>query len=425
MLDRTRPPDIYHIDRLHLPQPLVHYLDNGIPVYDTRIHTQDVLKIEFVFQAGRPQESKKLVARATSGLLKDGAGALDGAAIAEAIDFYGSTLNIPSGMDAVNIVFYCLTKHLTSVLPVLADLILRPTFPKHELEAYILRHQQNLKIDLSKPDIVAYRHITEMIFGETHPYGYNSFPEHYAALKREDLQEHHQKWYHANNCKLFICGKTDDQTIRLLNQYFGKMPSGVPVVSSILPAVPTGPLGKKHFPHADAVQTAVYIGRRMFSRNHPDFSGMFVLNTILGGYFGSRLMNNIREEKGYTYNIFSMLDTMHSDGLFYIGTEVGNEFKQQTIAEIYTEMELLREEPVDAEEMDMVRNYLMGGFLTMLDGPFNVSEVVRTLITESLPLEFFEQWVNKVANITPDELQALAQKYLKPEEMWEVAVGAN
>ncbi|NUN99760.1 MAG: insulinase family protein [Saprospiraceae bacterium] len=423
MLDRTRPPAIYHIDRLHLPQPLLHYLDNGIPVYDTRINTQDVLKIELVFQAGRPQESKKLVARATAGLLKDGAGELDGAAIAEAIDFYGGTLNIPSGMDGVNLVFYCLSKHLPSVLPVLSEIILKPTFPQHELEAYVQRHLQNLKIDLSKPDIVAYRNITEMIFGESHPYGYNSLPEHYAALTREDLQAHHQAWYHSGNCMIFICGKTDDQTVRLLNQYFGKMPAGISAGVPFFPAPPEKPLPKKHFPHAEAVQTAVYIGRRMFPRNHPDYCGMYVLNTLLGGYFGSRLMTNIREEKGYTYNILSMLDTMQTDGWFYVGTEVGNEFTGRTITEIYSEMEMLRKEPVDKEEMDMVRNYLMGGFLTMIDGPFNVSEVVRTLITESLPLDFFEQWVNKVANITPDELQALAKKYLDPADMWEVAVG--
>ncbi len=423
MLDRTQAPPIYQIDRLRLPQPLLHHLDNGIPVYDTRINTQDVLKIEFVFQAGRPQETKKLVARATAGLLKDGAGALDGAAIAEALDFYGSTLNIPSNMDSVNILFYCLTKHLPAVLPVLAEIILSPTFPQHELDTYILRNQQNLKIDLSKPDVLAYRNITEIIFGESHPYGYNSFPEHYAALKREDLLEHHQKWYHAGNCKMFICGKTDANTLELLNKYFGNMPVTAAPAPPFISAVPEAKQVKLHLPHQDAIQTAVYIGRRMFSRNHPDFSGMYVLNTILGGYFGSRLMANIREEKGYTYNIMSMLDNMQSDGIFYVGTEVGNEFTQRTIEEIYKEMTLLQKEPVEAEELDMVRNYLMGGFLTMIDGPFNVSEVVRTLITESLPLDFFEHWVSAVANVTPDELQALAQKYLDPADMCEVAVG--
>jgi len=424
MLNRTQPPPIYKIDRLHLPQPLLHHLDNGIPVYETRMIGQDVLKIEIVFHAGRPQESKKLVARTTVGLLKDGAGQLDGASIAEALDFYGSTLNIPFGMDTANIVFYSLNKHLPAVLPILAEIVLSPTFPKHELEAYSLRSQQNLKIDLSKPDVVAYRKITEMIFGDTHPYGYNTVPEDYDALLREDLQTHHQQWFHAGNCNIFICGKTSPQTLELLNQHFGQMPVGKVLANPVIVPVPEIAHTQTHIPHPDAVQTAVYIGRRTFPRIHPDFSGMYVLNTILGGYFGSRLMANIREEKGYTYGISSMLDTMMRDGVFYIGTEVGNEFAERTIHEIYAEMELLRKNPVEAEELEMVRNYLMGAFLTMLDGAFNVSEVVRTLVTESLPLEFFEQWVSAVANITPDELQALAQRYLDPSTMTEVAVGA-
>ena len=118
-------------------------------------------------------------------------------------------------------------------------------------------------------------------------------------------------------------------------------------------------------------------------------------------------MENIREEKGYTYNIYSVLDTMNFDGCFYIATEVGNEFINKTLDEIYKEMELLRTEAVEEEELEMVRNYVLGGFLNMLDGPFNVSDVVKTLVSEDLPLTYFEKLVQEVQSVAEDDLLAL------------------
>jgi predicted Zn-dependent peptidase len=173
----------------------------------------------------------------------------------------------------------------------------------------------------------------------------------------------------------------------------------------------------------ETLQSAIRLGRKAFSRQHEDFYGLYVLNTLLGGYFGSRLMTNIREEKGYTYNIYSMLETMRHDGTLLIGTEVSPEYVAPTLKEIFREMEALQETRVGEEELTMVRNFLLGNFLTMLDGPFNVSEVVRTLVLDELPLDAFDQLVSTVQNIDADTLQRLSQKYLNKEEMWQVVVG--
>jgi predicted Zn-dependent peptidase len=163
----------------------------------------------------------------------------------------------------------------------------------------------------------------------------------------------------------------------------------------------------------------------MFNKHHPDFNGLYVLSTILGGYFGSRLMANIREDKGYTYNIYATLDAMLFDGYFCIGTEVGNELVEPTIKEIHHEMKLLREELVSTEELEMLRNYLMGNFLAMLDGPFNISELLRTMLIEDLPFSSFEQMIETVNTIQPEQLRDLACKYLNPDNMWEVVVGGG
>jgi len=421
MLDRNTAPTTKKVAELKLPLPNVHTLDNGIPVYETRMGTQDIVKLEVLFHAGRPYEKKKLAARATAALLKEGTTTMSSAEIAEKIDFYGGTLNIPVNLDTSNVILYSLTKHFKKLLPIIADMVTNPIFPATELSAFCERNIQNLAVDLTRGDVVAYRKVTEFIFSPHHPYGYNSSEESYRELTREDLTEHFERNYHAGNCRIFISGKTTGRHIDLLNTYFGKViPKGESAKIAFAQYLPVPE--KIKIPHVESVQTAIRVGCKLFNRNHSDFNGLYILNTILGGYFGSRLMANIREDKGYTYNIFSSLDAMIHDGYFYIGTEVGNEFADKTLVEIYREMDLLKEVLVDEEELNMVKNYLLGNMLTMLDGPFNVADVVKTYVAEALPITDFDSLTQTIKNITAEELRELARKYFKPENMWEVIV---
>ena len=393
-----------------------------MPLYDIRMGTQEVLKLEVVFQAGRPFEKKQLAARATSSLLREGTRSFSAARIAEQLDFYGCSLSLPFNLDTSNVIFYSLNKHFGRLMPILEEVLGAPSFPEAELNAFIKRNQRRLEVDLAKNDIVAYRKVTEFIFGPNHPYGYNSYPETYAALRRDDLLEHFSRLFNSSNCAAFISGKTSPEIIAIANESLSRaIPPGKAARAALQPGIASPEAVKIHRP--DTVQAAIRIGRRLFNRRHEDYLGMYLLNTILGGYFGSRLMDNIREEKGYTYNIYSMLDSMQFDGYFYIGTEVGNEFVEDTLRQIYLEMERLQQEPPGAEELAMVRNYLMGNFLAMLDGPFNVSEVVRALVTEGLPFSFFEEMVEATRAAGADEIQKLAQRYLCREDMWEVVVG--
>ena len=191
---------------------------------------------------------------------------------------------------------------------------------RKELQRFIKNNQQRLQVELSKTDVVAYRTITEYIFGKSHPYGYNSIYETYEALTRKDLIEHHRKNYTADNCQIYISGKIDQGVLNLLDEYLGKLPIDGQKKISSLKLTEAKPKVVK-IKHTEGVQSAIRIGRRVFKKKHADYHGLLVLNTILGGYFGSRLMDNIREDKGYTYNIFSALDCMLYDGYFYIGTE--------------------------------------------------------------------------------------------------------
>lgn len=424
MLDRSQSPEIQQIKNLKLPQPELIHLDSGIPVHVINMGTQDIVKIEVVFNAGRPFEDKKLVARTTAALLKEGTKSYTSAEIAEEIDFYGDTLSIPVNLDTSNVILYSLTKHLDKVLPLLGEVLNSPIFPQPELNAFVDRSKQRLSVDLTRNDVVAYRKITEFIFGEDHPYGYNSSPETYEALTRADLLSHFKNKYIAENCRIFISGKVNDALIKSINRHLGQ--AILRGEKSIAKFQKTHPKAKPVFiPSAeDSVQTAVRIGCHLYNRTDPDYKGMYVLNTILGGYFGSRLMTNIREDKGYTYNIFSTLDSMLFDGCFYVGTEVGNEFVEKTLKEIYHEFDVLQQDLVEEDELKMVQNYLLGNVLTSLDGPFNVADVAKTLIIEGLPLSDFDALVEGIRNITAEEIRDLARKHLNRENMWEVIVGA-
>ena len=423
MLDRTKAPVIRMPEDVQLPKYQNHLLDNGIPVYEVHLGTQEVVKLELVFNAGRPFEHKQLVARATTSLLREGTATHSGSEIAELFDFYGCSLSLPFNLDTANVVVYSLSRYLDQVLPILQDILENPSFSTAELKSFVHRKQQLLKEDLTKNEVVAYRTITDLIFGSKHPYGYNSVEETYAALQREDLQKHFDRTYTIDNCIIFLSGKTSPAHIQSLNKYIGRLSRTGGKVSTSFPTLPT--VTEAHFlERPETIQTALRMGRKLFNRQHEDYCGMYVLNALLGGYFGSRLMANIREDKGYTYHIFSQLDVMKFDGYLYIGTEVGNEFVAATRDEIYKELALLRDKAVSEQELEMVKNYLIGTYLTMIDGPFQASELIKTIVLEDLSEDFFSKLVQTTRNITAKQLQDLANKYLQEGDIWQVSVGA-
>lgn len=423
MPNRTIPPKIHEISQLTLPAFREYRLDNGIPVYLIEMGTQEVLKLEVIFHAGRPYEHKKLISRATGGLLKEGSHLFNSAQIAEQIDFYGATLNVPINLDTSSLVLYTLSRHLEALLPLLQDILTRPAFPEKELKTFVDNSIQTLQVELSKSDVVAYRTITELFFGSDHPYGYNSSPDLYQGLHRDDLQQHFNQHFHAGNCKIILSGRLRADTLPLLNKYLGKAIPAGKRSQPVIPAVNSLP-EQLHLHRPDSLQTAIRIGRRFPRKGHPDYQAFFILNTLFGGYFGSRLMANIREDKGYTYNVFSTLDALHYDSCFYLGTEVGNEFVEPTLLEIYREMDLLSMELASPKELEILRNFLLGNLLSMIDGAFNVASIIKAIVVEELDPGNFDDLVHLVKTISAEDLRDLAQKYLQRDAMWEVIVGA-
>lgn len=424
--DRKTPPPIREVQQLELPRPELFVLDNGIPVYVLDYPDQEIVKIEVVYRAGRPDEHKRLAARATARLLRDGTRHRTGAEMAELIDYYGGTFSIPTNLDTSNFILVGLKKYAAELLPVFAEALQEPVFPEKELETFRQTHIAELLVELEKPEVRAYREITERIFGSHHPYGYNSMPADYEALTRDDLLTHFERCHTPERCRIFASGRIDRILLDQMNSLFGQGHKvlNLPVQETfVLPSGTASQPETIRLPQPDSLQTAIKIGRRLFNRRHPDYDGMFVLNTLLGGYFGSRLMMNIREKRGFTYNIYSTVDAMLHDGCFYVATEVNSDKTAATIREIMAEMQRLCTQPVPEEELSMVKNYLLGMLLNGLDGPMNTSDLVRNLVTDELPWDAFERMVETIRTITPDEIQSLARRYFQPSDFWVVTVG--
>jgi predicted Zn-dependent peptidase len=424
-LDRKISPAIHDAIEFEYKLPPINntQLSNGIPLYWLDAGVQDVLQIDWIFPAGLWYEQRPSVAHATAGLLKNGTSKYTAEQIHEALEFYGAQLKVNAGNDYATVTLYSLTKHLPELLPMVYEILTDATFPKEEVYIHKQNAIQRLLVNLRQCEFVANQQIDALLFGEEHPYGRYSKKENIEALTQEDVCEFYKKHYQLVDAKIFMSGKVGDKEVKLLDEVFGKVVAEkIPVKEEIF-HIASG-LGKTHRISNDpnGVQGAIRIGRLFPNRHHPDYSPMVVLNTLFGGYFGSRLMSNIREDKGYTYGIYSSLSPEINGGSFIIHTETGRDVLENAVKEIYHEMEVLCNEPAPEEELLLVKNYLLGGLLADLDGPFSILQRWRTLILNGFTEEYFNNNIQIYKNITAKELQALAQKYFNTKDFYEIAV---
>lgn len=408
---------------LHLPPYVAFTLSNGVPVYTVQAGSQEVLQVELLFFAGLWYEQQELLSATTNFLLKNGTKTKTAFQLNEQVEYYGAYLSRGCFNDVSNITLHCLNKHLPHLLPVVSEIVTESVFPEDELVIYKNNQLQRLDINLKKCEFVGNRLIDEYVYGRNHPYGRYSTAEAFKNIQREQLVDFYQSHYVNGNCIILVSGKLPADLEQQLNLSLGHLPlqGNRPDIKPIA----TAPLvEKKHRVSNDeqGIQGAIRIARPFPTRHHPDFLGMQVLNNVLGGYFSSRLMNNIREDKGYTYGIHSFIQCHLHHASLHISTEAGREVCESAIAEIYKEMSLLCNEPVSAEELGLVRNYMMGGLLGDLDGPFQIMSRWKTYLLNNLPPDYFQQSLQTIRSITPAQLQQLAQQYLQPDSFYELVV---
>ncbi len=421
-IDWKKGPGFKEIDTISLPQYHTKTLPNGIKFIEIQQGTQDIVKLDIVFRGGRLSERKKLEARFTASLMREGTVSYNSAQLANHLDYYGAIVRVANNLDHIYLSLTCLTKYFDKVLPAIREIIYEPALDETELIKLKKNTTERLVLDLAKNDVVSYRVFTEALYGSNHVYGYNTEAEDIEWIERKDLAEYHKNALGSDNCYIVLAGRYTPEISDMVTQAFGqnehKSKSYLyqPPANASLKDTITLASKNEH-------QSSVKIGRRMFNRHHEDYGSFFVLSTILGGYFGSRLMTSVREDLGYTYNIYSALDFMIYDGYFYIATEVGNEFLADTLSEIKNNIEKLQDKKVSKSELTMVKSYLRGNMLHLIDGPLNSSNTIRSLELDFCLNDNFTRFLNDINEVTSARLQKIAQQYLQWEDMTTVIVG--
>lgn len=408
---------------ISLKQPEIFTLNNGIVVYNINAGAEQVVQLEWVFRAGNWYENKNNVAAAANFLLKNGTSKHSAYEINEYVDFYGAYLNRSCYNETATISLHCLSRHLEQLLPMVREILVDAVLPEQELQIFRQNMKQKLAVNLRKCDFIAGRKIDALLFGEKHPYGIYSELSDYDALQRDELVEHYKKYYQNGHCTVFSAGILPADYAMLMNRYFGDLPLNADSLQTVEHKVVEDIQKKWNIINdQDGVQAAIRIARPFPTRNHPDFPKVQVLNALFGGFFGSRLMTNIREDKGYTYGIYSFLVNHIHAGAWMISTEAGRDVAEATVKEVYHEMQQLRETTVGDEELLLVKNYLIGTLLGDMDGPFQIIGRWKNLILNGLDEKFFYHSVDTIKNISAEELKLMANKYLVPEEFYELVV---
>ena len=359
MLQRKIAPEFKGIDNIDLLKPQHIELDNGCKIFFFNSGDQELVRIEWIFNNLSFNAAKPLLNMAVNTMLTDGTTQLTAAEIADRVDFYGAFLQVDYGFDHSQVTLFSLVKHLASTLPVVKAILTDSVFPAKELETFKRNQQQKLQVNLKKNDVVARRMFNKAVYGNT-IYGFGAEATDYDKLDRGDMMLHFKKMYQPGNCTIVIAGKISDETTALISSEFGvgwqNQIGGVDIIQPVPTAI------GKHFnleEKPEALQSAIRIGGPMINRLHPDFPALQVLNTVLGGYFGSRLMANIREDKGYTYGIGSGMSSFKQGGAFFIATEVGAEVCRSAVQEIEKEINILKTELIPDDELSLVRNYML------------------------------------------------------------------
>ncbi len=419
MLDRTIAPPFNRSTSFGLIQPQKEILKNGAEAYFILGGMQDVSKVEIVFPAGRWVEKVWGASYFTSNLLSKGTKNKSSFEIAHLLDLYGAHLEIQPGLDNVSVSLYILNKNFEPAVTLLFEMLTESIFPQSELDLLKSIYLQNLKINHEKTSFLASRLLRKKLFTDTHPYGKELEEVDVVGLKQEFLQSHYTDFF--KKATIFVSGKVSDGNRAL--------------VAGIFSGFLRNLIEPKNFINQDAkhsrevvtkdgsVQSSIRLGRKSISKLHPDYPDALFFNHILGGYFGSRLMKNIREDKGLSYGISSSLHALKNDSYMVIGADVNRENLELTFIEIAKELRKLRTEKIDDEELNIARNHFIGSLQLEITTSFAHADKIKNIVLFNLSLQYYQNMIDRVDAITALDLLRIANEYFAEDTFFEIAVG--
>lgn len=419
MIDRKIEPAIKGIDSIHFEKPLIFDITKGNQLFCMTNVQNETAKFELYFDAGSVQGATE-IASVVNGLLLSGTKDKTSVQINAEIDGLGGFLEQGVAMENAVFSVYALRENILPIARIIKEAIENCTFSERELEQSIRERKQKLSVNLEKVSVMAQRSFRQRFFNGSEKYSRITNAEDLSAIKREELINFHQKHYLKGLKKMVLVGNFTQTEMDSFMDVFG---SWANEEKSSFETKFENIKGYSHIEKKDALQTAIRVGCHLFNKTHEDYPDFLVLNTIIGDYFGSRLMRNIREDKGYTYGIGSMVSEMENTGYFMIGTEVGKESKDLALAEIKYELDKLKTKPVPQEELDLVKNYMLGQLLKSADGPYSMMDLYLGVEQFGLNLEFYNQIIHSINAVTPERIKELANKYLNWDDFTIVTAG--
>jgi len=420
---RNIPPKVFGVDHVEYIEPIRHLLKNGVELFTMNSGDQEVVKIDLSFKAGSWYGYSRLDSTMVASMLQEGTSHHKASEIANIFDFYGAQFSSASSYDNNYISLLSLKKHLPYLLPLVSEIIRESSFPEEEFDILRAKRKQRAIVDSGRVGLIAQKSFLRNIFGEGHPYSPVASPEYYDTISLEGVKSHFNKYYLPARMAVTASGFIDNEVIQQIKDNFSSTWGGPDpeerTNNYMLPIIEKSMFIEKE----GANQNAVTIGKLFPTQNHPDYPGLKLLCTILGGYFGSRLMSNIREEKGYTYSIQASPISFLHNGIFLVFAEVKTDKTEETVNEIFREIEKLTAELISEEELIPIQNYMLGRILEDFDGPFARAQTFASLRECNLDFGYYNRLINTIKTATPFEIRELARKYLTPESMSTVIAG--
>lgn len=424
-LDRQTPPVIHQATNFSydLPPCQTHAIGENLKLYAINAGTQPVISLMIYVPKVVSHNNDAAISKSVAALMKSGTSTKTSLQISEEIEQLGATLSSSQNNDYIIFKLQCLTKHFQSLLPLLFEIINDAQYPQDELEIYRQQAIQHMTINLKKSDFVANRTIDELIYGFDHPYGLYSVIADYEKLTREDLLKYHKEYVTLSKASFFLSGKYENEVLESLKKQLSEIKQDITEDKKVS-LIEKPHSEKKHRVINDeaALQGAIRIANKFIPRSHPDYIPMQFVNTLFGGYFGSRLMSNIREDKGYTYGIYSFIQQNKESNSYIIATDVGKDVAEKAVTEVWNEMTRLKADLVSEEELQLVKNYILGSLLGSLDGPFKIMSRWRSLILNGKDKSQFDSSIATFKNITAADVQVLANRYYKQEDFYDLIV---
>jgi len=422
MLDRTLSPKYIDIPTIKIPQPYLNMTRSGsIPIFSYTGDDQKVIKLDMIFKSGKWYEPENGLAYFTGNMLKGGTSKSDSNKIASDMDYYGAVFSINSHRDFSHLQLLTIKKHFYKTLSIMKEIIVDSIFPEDYLDILKNIEKNRISLDDKKNNIVSYKILREQIYGKNHPYGIRLEQSDIDKIKIKDLKSYYSESFFSD-CEVYISGIDDESEIDKVLDYLDYLkPNNAKDISHPIPKARSS---KINLEIKDSVQSSISIGKSFPTKNHEDFIPLYIVNELLGGFFGSRLMTNIREEKGYTYGIYSQIIPMFNSSMFCISTDVAKEYAKKTCDEVYKEIEKLQTNPVDDEELDGLKKHIKGKILLSIDGPYSMMDKFIKVRSHGLNIDYYKKLYDKVSNIDQEEIMNITKKYLDLKTLNKVIVGS-